>query len=78
MNKHNGKLIIKFDISHIFKFEKTHFHIWKHRLTLLFKNKKNFGPYIINRIKVKPFVPTTIQIGFGVQTIPSIGARGER
>jgi hypothetical protein len=59
------------------KFERTHFHIWKHKLTLLFQIEK-LGPYIINRIKVKPFVPTTIQIVFGVQTIPSIGARRER
>jgi hypothetical protein len=43
-----------------------------------YSKQKNFGPYIINRIKVKLFVPTTIQIVFGVQTIPSIGARGER
>jgi len=58
----------KIDINHIPKFDGTYFHVWKHKLTLLFKTKKLWS--IVNGTETKPIAPTTTRVA----ALPIVGA----
>ncbi len=63
-----------FDISHICKFERIYLnHIWKYKLTLLFKMEKLW--LVVNGTKMKFTTPIVIEIDVGVRTLLTLGAR---
>ena len=53
----------RIDVSHIPKFDGTYFHIWKHRLTLLFKSERLYS--IVSGTEGKPVQPSTAEILVG-------------
>lgn len=50
----------KIDINHVQKFDGSYFHVWKHRLSIIFKQEKHL--LIVEGIKAKPIAPTIAQI----------------
>jgi hypothetical protein len=36
---HNNKV----DVNHLIKFDEQYFHVWKHKITLVFKQKKGLA-----------------------------------
>ncbi len=63
-----------FDISHICKFERTYLnHIWKYKLTLLFKMEKLW--LVVNGTKMKLITPIATEIDVNAKTLPKLGAR---
>jgi hypothetical protein len=65
---HNNKV----DVSHIIKFDVQYFHVWKHIITLMFKQKKVWQ--IVVGTKAKPITLTTIQITKGTFVLPTTWA----
>jgi hypothetical protein len=62
----------KVDVSHIIKFDVQYFHVWKHIIALVFKQKKVWQ--IVVKIEAKPITPTTTQIIKRTLVLPTIGA----
>ena len=62
---------VRIDISHIPKFDGTYFHIWKHRLTLLFKSERLYS--IVSGTEGKPVQPSVAEILAGVVVPPANG-----
>ena len=61
----------RIDISHIRKFDGTYFHIWKHRLTLLFKSERLYS--IVSGTEGKPVQPSAAEILAGAVVPPGNG-----
>jgi hypothetical protein len=62
----------KIDISHVQKFYGSYFHVWKHRLSLIFKQERHL--LIVQGIKVEPIAPTIAQITANVAQVLAINA----
>jgi len=62
----------KIDISHVQKFDGSYFHVWKHKISLIFKQKKHL--LIIEGIKAKPIAPTIAQITGNVAQVLATNA----
>ena len=61
----------KIDISHVPKFNGTHFNIWKQRLTLIFKTEKLWS--IVSGAEPLPVAPIAAEIVAGSQLLPATG-----
>jgi hypothetical protein len=59
--------------SHIPKFAKSYFNLWKHTLMLIFKTKKLW--LLVDKKEVKPIALSPTQIIVKTPLLPLIGAR---
>jgi hypothetical protein len=62
----------KIDISHVHKFDSSYFRVWKHRLSLIFKQEKHL--LIVEGIKAEPIAPTIAQITANVAQVLATNA----
>jgi hypothetical protein len=62
----------KIDISHVQKFDGFYFRVWKHRLSLIFKQEKHL--FIVEGIKARPIAPTIAQITANVAQVLATNA----